>query len=261
MKKTLLATVAAALMVVATACGSGSGDSGGETVRVVTLSDSPPNAFQKDGQYTGFDNELLKDIATKENLKLEFVATDFSALLGRVAGGQSDIASCAIAQTEERKKTVDFSAAYNYQSLAIQVKESSPVVDEKSLVGKRVGVVQGTASETWVTANAPTAQLVRFPNDAASLSALKTDAIDATVFDQDTAEAYIKSNPDAKLKVAKAFTTDTPHGFAFKKGNTELITKVNEGLKKAIADGTWEKLHNQFIPNAPVAAEFKAGAN
>jgi len=245
MKKTLLATVAAALLVVATACGSGSGDSGGETIRVVTLSDSPPNAFQKDGQYTGFDNELLKDIATKENLKLEFVATDFSALLGRDA---------------ERKKTVDFSAAYNYQSLAIQVKESSPVVDEKSLAGKRVGVVQGTASETWVTATVPTAQLVRFPNDAASLGALKSDALDATVFDQDTAEAYIKSNPDAKLKVAKAFTTDTPHGFAFKKGNTELITKVNDGLKKAIADGTWEKLHNQFIPNAPMAAEFKAGA-
>lgn len=259
MKKTLLATVAAAVLVVATACGSGSGDSG-ETVRVVTLSDSPPNAFQKDGQYTGFDNELLRDIAAKENFKVEFVAMDFSALLGNVAGGQSDIASCAIAQTAERKKTVDFSAAYNYQSLAIQVKESSPIVDENSLAGKRVGVVQGTASETWVAATVPTAELVRFPNDAASLSALKTDAIAATVFDQDTAEAYIKSNPDAKLKVAKAFTTDTPHGFAFKKGNTALITKVNDGLKKAIADGTWERLHNQFIPNAPAAAEFKAGA-
>ncbi|MDT7723979.1 MAG: polar amino acid transport system substrate-binding protein [Actinomycetota bacterium] len=259
MKRTLLATVAAAVLVVATACGSGSGDSG-ETVRVVTLSDSPPNAFQKDGQYTGFDNELLRDIAAKENFKVEFVAMDFSALLGNVAGGQSDIASCAIAQTAERKKTVDFSAAYNYQSLAIQVKESSPIVDENSLAGKRVGVVQGTASETWVAATVPTAELVRFPNDAASLSSLKTDAIAATVFDQDTAEAYIKSNPEAKLKVAKAFTTDTPHGFAFKKGNTALITKVNDGLKKAIADGTWERLHNQFIPNAPAAAEFKAGA-
>jgi len=258
MKKALLATVAAAVMMVtATACGSG--DSG-ETVRVATLSDSPPNAFQKDGQYTGFDNELLRDIAAKENLKLEFVAMDFSALLGNVAGGQSEIASCAISQTEERKKKVDFSAPYNYQSLAIQVKETSPITDEQSLAGKRVGVVQGTASETWVTKTVPSAELVRFPNDAASLSALKTDAVAATVFDQDTAEAYIKANPDAKLKVAKAFTTDTPHGYAFKKGNTDLINKINDGLKKAIADGTWERLHRQFIPNAPEPAEFKPGA-
>lgn len=259
MKKTLLATVAAAVMLAVTACGGGSGDSGA-TVRVATLSDSPPNTFQKDGEYTGFDNELLKDIAAKENFKVEFVATDFSALLGRVAGGQSDIASCAIAQTAERKKTVDFSAPYNYQSLAIEAKQSSPIVDEKSLPGKRIGVVQGTASETWVATNAPTAQLVRFPNDSASLSALKTDAIDATVFDQDTAEAYIKANPTANLKIVKAFTTDTPHGYAFKKGNTELINKVNDGLKKAIADGTWVRLHQQFIPNAPEPAEFKPGA-
>ncbi|MCU1681596.1 MAG: transporter substrate-binding protein [Amycolatopsis sp.] len=254
MNKTLLATAAVALMFAVTACG-GSGDSG-STIRVVTLSDSPPNAFVKDGVYTGFDNELLKDIANKEGLKLEFVATDFSALLGRVAGGQSDIASCAIAATAERKKTVDFSAPYNYQSLAIQVKQTSPITGKSGLAGKRVGVVQGTASETWVAANEPTAQLVRFPNDSASLGALKTDAIDATVFDQDTAEAYVKANPDAHLKIAEAFATDTPHGFAFKKGNTSLIGKINDGIKKDIADGTWERLHHQFIPNAPQPAEF-----
>jgi polar amino acid transport system substrate-binding protein len=254
MKKTLFAAAAVALMFAVTACGGG-GDSA-STIRVVTLSDSPPNAFQKDGVYTGFDNELLKDVATREGLKLEFVATDFSSLLGRVAGGQSDIASCAIAQTAERKKTVDFSIPYNYQSLAIQVKQSSPITGQKSLAGKRVGVVQGTASESWVTANAPTAQLVRFPNDSASLGALKSDAVDATVFDQDTAEAYVKANPDAHLKIAEAFATTTPHGYAFKKGNTELIGKINDGLKKAFADGTWERLHKQFIPSAPEPAEF-----
>jgi polar amino acid transport system substrate-binding protein len=254
MKKTLLATAAVALMLAVSACG-GSGDSG-STIRVATLSDSPPNAFVKDNVYTGFDNELLTDIAKKEGLKLEFVATEFSALLGRVAGGQSDIASCAISETPERKQTVDFSAPYNYQALAIQVKQTSTITDQNSLAGKRVGVVQGTASETWVAANVPTAQLVRFPNDSASLGALKTDAVDATVFDEDTAEAYVKANPDAHLKVAKAFVTTTPEGFAFKKGNTDLINKINDGLKKAIADGTWERLHKQFIPNAPAPAEF-----
>lgn len=254
--------IAAAVVLAATltACGTDDGGSGGggETLRVGTLSDSKPNAYQENGEFTGFDNELLKAIAQKEGFKVEFVATDFSALLGQVANGTFDIGSSAISQTDERKKTVAFSAPYNYQSLGIEAPEGSPVKDEKTLGGKRIGVVQGTVSDTWLADNEPSAQAVRFPNDAAALSALKTKAIDGAVFDLATAETYAEENPDSKLKVVHSITTDLPHGYAFKKGNTELIDKVNAGLKKVIEDGTWEKLHKQFEPNAPTPPEFAA---
>ncbi|WP_020669388.1 ABC transporter substrate-binding protein [Amycolatopsis nigrescens] len=255
-RKGLIAALAAVLALL-TACG-GSGGDGQGVLRVGTLSDSPPNIYQENGNYTGFDNELLRAIAAKQGLQLEFVSTDFSALLGRVSSGQFDIGSSAIAQTPARKETVDFSDPYNFQSLSIEVKEPSPITDENSLAGKRIGVVQGTASDGWLTATAPAAQAVRFPNDAAALTALKSGSVDGSVFDQATAEQYVASNPDVKLKVAKSFTTDTPHGFAVKKGNTELANKINEGLKQVIADGTWERLHQQFMPTAPVPDQFRA---
>ncbi|WP_414641883.1 ABC transporter substrate-binding protein [Amycolatopsis sp.] len=257
-KKLPVTGLIALLVATLTACGGG-GDVGEKTLRVGTLSDSKPNAYQENGVFTGFDNELLKAIAQKEGLKVEFVATDFSALLGQVANGTFDIGSSAIAQTDARKKTVDFSAPYNYQALGIEAKETAGITDENSLAGKRIGVVQGTVSDSWLASNAPTAQAVRFPNDAATLSALKTGAVDGAVFDQATAEDYAKNNPDAKLKVTKAITTTIPHGFAFRKGNTELIDKINDGIKKVVADGTWVKVHDQFEPTAPVPAEFKPG--
>lgn len=258
MRKRLLAAVTALVTAASlTACGSGDdGASGGDTLRVGTLSDSKPNAYQENGEFTGFDNELLKAIAAKQDLKLEFVATDFSALLGQVANGTFDIGSSAISQTDERKKTVAFSDPYNYQSLGIAAQEDSPVKDENTLAGNRIGVVQGTVSDSWLAENAPTAAAVRFPNDAAALSALKSKGIDGAVFDLATADVYVAENPDAKLKVVYSVTTDLPHGYAFRKGNTELIDKVNAGLKQVIEDGTWERLHKQFEPNAPTPPEF-----
>ncbi|MGW7530746.1 ABC transporter substrate-binding protein [Amycolatopsis sp. NPDC054798] len=251
MKKLIVTAVTAALVAGLTACG---GDAG-ETLRVGTLSDSRPNAYQENGEFTGFDNALLKDIAAKEGLKLEFVATDFSALLGSVANGRFDIGSSAIAQTDERKKTVAFSDPYNYQSLGIEAKASAGITDENSLAGKRIGVVQGTVSDTWLGANAPKAQAVRFPSDAAALSALNSGAVDGAVFDQVSAEDYAAKNP--ALKVTKSITTNIPHGYAVRKGNTELLGKLNDGIKKAVADGTWQKVHQQFEPNIPVPADFK----
>ncbi|GAA4538884.1 substrate-binding periplasmic protein [Amycolatopsis samaneae] len=256
MKRTLVTAVAATLLATLTACG-GSG-SEGKTLRVGTLSDSRPNAYQENGTYTGLDNELLRAIAAKVNLKLEFAATDFSALLGQVANGTYDIGSASVAQTEARKKTVDFSVPYAYQALGIETKEGTPITDENSLAGKRIGVVQGTASDTWLTANAPTAQAVRFPSDAAVLSALKSSGVDGAVFDQASAEDYAKSNADAKFKVAKVITTNIPLGYAVKRGNSELLNKLNDGIKQVVADGTWEKLFKQFEPNTPIPADFKA---
>ncbi|MGA6163190.1 ABC transporter substrate-binding protein [Amycolatopsis magusensis] len=253
MKKALLATLSAALLL--TACSGG--DEGSAALRVGTLSDAPPNIYLENGNYTGFDNELLKAIAAKQNLQLEFSATEFSSLLGQVANGQFDLASSAIAQTEERKKNVDFSAPYNYEVMSIQAKEGSPVTDESSLAGKRVAVIQATVGDKWLTTTVPAAQAVRFPDYAAALTALKTDSVDAYILDLTIAEKNVTDNPDAKLKVVKPFTTDVPHGFAVRKGNTELLGKLNEGLKQVIADGTWARLHQQFLPTAPAAPEFQ----
>jgi polar amino acid transport system substrate-binding protein len=256
MKKLSLAILAATLITSLTACGGGDNT----TLRVGTLSDAPPNIYVQNGTFTGFDNELLRAIAEKEGLTLEFASTDFSALLGQVANGQFDLGSSAIAQTETRKKNVDFSDAYDYEVMSIQTKDASTITDETGLAGKRVAVIQATVGDNWLTTTVPAAQAVRFPDYAAALTALKTDAVDAYILDESIAGQNVKESTDVRLKVVKSFTTDVPHGYAVRKGDTALLGKLNDGLKKSIADGTWERLHQQFLPSQPVPAQFKAGA-
>ncbi|HKS45559.1 MAG TPA: ABC transporter substrate-binding protein [Amycolatopsis sp.] len=243
--------LAAVLLTALTGCGG----SGAGTLRVGTLSDSKPNAYSEGGKFTGFDNELLRAIADRKGLKLEFASTDFSTLLGQVANGQFDIGSAGISQTDARKKTVDFSNGYNYQALGIEAAPGSPVTDENSLAGKRIGVVQGTISDTWLTATAPAAQVTRFPNDAAVVSALNAGSLDGAVFDKASAEQYAAENPG--LEVTKSLLTNVPHGYAVRKGNGQVLSQINDGLRQVIADGTWLRLHRHFEPNEEVPTEFK----
>jgi polar amino acid transport system substrate-binding protein len=250
-RRTVAATVAALLSTLAVACGGGPD---GTTVRVATLFDSRPAAYSAGGRFTGFDNELFRAIAAKEGLRLEFVGTDFSSLLGQVANGQVDVGSAAISQTEDRKKSVDFSNAYNYEALGIVATATSSVTDENSMAGKRIGVVRATIADIWVAGNEPAARVVRFPDDNALIAALSGGTVDAAVLDKANAALVVTRN--AGLKVTKSFDTLLPQGYAVRKGNGALLTEINNGLQQVIADGTWLRLHRQFEPNEDVPPEF-----
>ncbi len=66
-----------------------------------TLSDAPPNTcINSTGQFTGFDNELLRAIAAKLGLQVRFVGTDFSGLLAQVAARRFDVGSASVKLTE-----------------------------------------------------------------------------------------------------------------------------------------------------------------
>jgi len=54
------------------------------TITVGTLSDAPPSiCVNSKQQFTGMDNEMLKAIADRLGLKVEFVGTEFSGLLAQ----------------------------------------------------------------------------------------------------------------------------------------------------------------------------------
>nr|WP_026316978.1 ABC transporter substrate-binding protein [Actinokineospora enzanensis] len=236
------------------ACGSNSGDQS-QVLRVGTLGDAPPNVYQENGVYTGFDNELFKAVAAKAGYKTEFVGTDFSALLGQVSNKTFDVGSSAIAQTEERRKNVDFTEAYNFEYVSVLSKDKS-ITDAKLLDGKRVAVIQATVGDKYLAATVPGAQVVRFPSYDAAIAGLRTDSVQAWVVDLTIAEKYAKDDPSLSV-TATIEAKDLPHGFAVRKGNDELRGKLNEGLRAVIADGTWLRLHDKFIPSVPVPDQFK----
>jgi polar amino acid transport system substrate-binding protein len=221
------------------------------TIKVGTLSDAPPNIYvDKDGNFTGYDNELLKAVAAKLGLKVEFVSTKFQSLLAQVKTKQFDMGSSSISTTDARRETVGFTNGYDFGYMAIVTKDNAKVKSFDDLKqGVRIGVVQGTVQDDFVT-NTLKLEPVRFPDYNTVYANVKSGQIDAWVAPSQQAEGQVKSG-DGTTIAQKKVNTQNFTAYAVAKDNQPLTDALNSALDAVIADGTWSKLTAQWYPDRP----------
>jgi polar amino acid transport system substrate-binding protein len=217
---------------------------------VGTLSDAPPNVcINPTGDFSGFDNQLLRAIAGKLGLQLRFVSTDFSALLAQVASRRFDVGSASVKATDARRRTVAFTNGYDFGFYSLVVPPGSAIHKFSDLVaGQRIGVVQGTVEESYVV-DVLHLQPVKYPGFATLYASLKTRQIDAWVAPGTLASTIIRPG-DPAVVVANAYGRGNFVAYAVAKDNQPLIDALNSGLDAVIADGTWANLYCQWVPRA-----------
>lgn len=82
------------------------------TLRVGITATAEPTCFVLNGEYWGFDCELIRRIAYELDMKAEFVPMEFDALIPALSSERIDMAACGISITEEREKSIDFTDSY-----------------------------------------------------------------------------------------------------------------------------------------------------
>ncbi|MFG2000329.1 ABC transporter substrate-binding protein [Spirillospora sp. NPDC048911] len=260
------AIVAAAVsLFAATGCGSGSdGGSGGSgnadgvakagVLKVGTTNNTKPYSYEEGGKLTGFEVDLIEAAAQKLGLKTSFVSLEFSALLPAVNNRQFDVTAAAVGITAPRKKMVDFSEGYLAGYFGVLTRPDSGITsDVGSVKGKRLAVLQGSIQDTNTATFVPGAQIVRFPDNNTADLALKNKRVDGFFNDFEPNLSIVKKYPDLHLVQPILIpATDFPAGWAVRKGNTTLITKLNGALKQVVTDGTWLKLYKKYFPQNPV---------
>ncbi|MFC7448489.1 ABC transporter substrate-binding protein/permease [Rhodococcus daqingensis] len=215
---------------------------------VGTLSDAPPSiCVDSSGTFTGYDNELLKAIAAKLGLQIEFSGTEFAGLLSQVATNRFDVGSSSITTTDERRQTVGFTNGYDFGYFSLVVPNGSPIRGFSDLnAGTRIGVVQGTVQDDYVV-NTLGLDPVKFPDYNTAYANLKTGQIDAWVAPSQQAEGAIKPGDPTSI-VQNTFSLNNFVGWAVNKNNQPLIDALNSGLDAVIADGTWASLYADWVP-------------
>ena len=226
---------------------------------VGTLSDAPPNVcVNSGGEFTGFDNQLLRAIADKLGLQLSFFATDFSGLLAQVASRRFDVGSANIKATDPRRRTVAFTNGYDFGYYSLVVPPGSGITKFSDLAaGQRIGVVQGTVEESYVV-DTLHLQPVKYPGFATLYASLKMRQLNAWVAPGALASTVIRPG-DPAVVVANTFSPGNFVAYAVAKDNKPLVDALNSGLDAVIADGTWAKLYCKWVPRT-MPAGWKPGS-
>ncbi|MFW0795459.1 ABC transporter substrate-binding protein/permease [Gordonia sp. CPCC 205515] len=229
------------------------------TISVGTLSDAGPSiCVNSEGNFTGFDNELLKAVAAKLGLKIQFAGTEFSGLLSQVANHRFDVGSSSITTTDERRKTVGFTNGYDFGYFSLVVPNGSSIKGFKDLnSGTRIGVVQGTVQDDYVV-NTLHLDPVKFPDYATAYANLKTGQIDAWVAPSQQAQGAVKPGDGTSI-VENTFSVNNFVAWAVARDKPKLVDALNSGLDAIIADGTYAKLYSDWVPRE-LPAGWKPGS-
>ncbi|MET9212560.1 MULTISPECIES: ABC transporter substrate-binding protein/permease [unclassified Nocardia] len=218
------------------------------TLSVGTLSDAPPSiCVNSQGTFTGFDNELLKAIGAKLGLRVEFAGTEFAGLLAQVSGKRFDVGSSNITTTDARRELVGFTNGYDFGYFSLVVPQGSAIKGFGDLnSGTRIAVVQGTVQDEFVV-NQLKLDPVKFPDYNTAYANLKSGQVDAWVAPSAQAEGAIKPG-DGIVVSENTFSLDNFVGYAVAKTNQPLIDALNSGLDAVIADGTYARLYEDWVP-------------
>ena len=219
----------------------------------------PPFGSQdtKTRQYVGYDVDIIRAIGKAEGFEVEVKNLAFDGLIPALKTGNIDIAINDITITPERAKTVDFSNRYYIAGLGVVVNaENTTITRADDLEGKRLAVSIGSTGE--IAARRIKDAKVRVFNQLTECYLeLRNDGADAVINDIPTNDYYVATAGRGKVKSLPVALTREDLGIAVKKGNTELLNRINRGLATIKQNGEFAKIFEKWFGRHPEAELLK----
>lgn len=218
-------------------------------IKMATNAYFKPYEYYEGDKIIGIDAEIAEKIAEKLGMTLEIVDMDFNSILTAVNEGSADFGMAGMTVTEKRLEEVDFSVSYANGVQSVIVKEGSPITSVDDLYAEgasyKIGTQLGTTGDTYSTDDFGADNVVGFNNGNEAVLALLGDSVDCVIIDNEPAKAFVAANEG--LKILDTSYADEDYAICVKKGNSELLDKLNAAIVELTDDGTIEGIVNKYI--------------
>ncbi|MGK7378722.1 transporter substrate-binding domain-containing protein [Planococcus sp. 1R117A] len=216
-----------------------------------------PTSYRAEGtdELTGFEVEVVRELAERLELEVEFTELGFDEMLTSVQTGQVDLAANDIEVTEDRKDKFTFSTPfkYSYGTAIVRKDDLSGIETLEDLKGKKAA---GASTSVYMeTAREYGAEEVVYDNATnevylRDVSIGRTDVILNDYYLQTLAleafpELNITIHPNLKYSPSEV-------GVVMNKDHTELAENVNRVIEEMLEDGTITEISGEFFAGADV---------
>lgn len=259
MKKLALSLMMLLFVLVVAACGTNQdesnenstdqeqGDAKIEKLTVGTEGTYAPFTFHnEEGELTGYDVEVIKEVAKRMGAEVEFMETQWDSMFAGLNSKRFDLIANQVGINEDRLANYDFSTPYTYSSSVIVTPtKTTDITSFEDLKGKKSA--QSLTSNYGAIAEENGAELVGVEGLAQSIQLIKQGRADVTVNDKLAVLDYMKNQNDKDVKIVAESDDVSEMAFTFNKGNEELVEAVNEQLAAMKEDGTLTKISQEWF--------------
>ena len=226
-----------------------------EPTKIVIASDAtfpPMEMVDTSKNIVGLDVDLMNAAAKAGGFTVEFRNTAWDGIFAGLENGKYDAVMSSVTITDERKKTMDFTAPYYNAGQILTVRnDTNGVTVIADLKGKTVGAQIGTtgAFEIDKVKDANKIKEKTYDEIGLAFEDLMNGRIDGVVVDTPTAASYALQNEKykGKLKTVGAPLTEEYYGVAVKKGNQKVLDLLNAGLKKVMDAGANKAIEDKWL--------------
>lgn len=265
MKKFVLGIVAVTAIVTLTACGSkkeASDTNSWKTIEkdkkvTIGLDDTfvPMGFKDEDGKIVGFDVDLAKAVFKEYGIEAKFQPIDWSMKENELDNGTIDLIWNGYTVTKSREKKVLFSDPYAQNEQVLVTKKDSGITDAKGMKGKVLGAQEGSSGYEAFNNQADVLKDNVKDNDATLYASfneamidLENNRIDGLLIDKVYADYYLKqANKMDNFNIFNVGFTNEDFAVGARKGDKELISKINSAFKKLQEDGQYAEISKKWF--------------
>jgi polar amino acid transport system substrate-binding protein len=250
--KTIVKTAAAAALGLVLAVGSAAA----QTTLKVGFGAEPYPPFTEataSGEWKGFEIDLAKALCKQMQVQCEHVPVAWDGIIPALTSGKIDMILGSMSITDERKQSIAFSDRYYYTpSVFVAAKGSKIDVSPEGMKGKIIGVQTSTTNADYVRKTYPDGVDIKVYNTQDELNAdLAAGRVDVMLADQLAMDILMKSDQGKDMEVVATAPQDPAFGegigVGLRKEDTELLQKVNAGIKALLDSGEYDTIAKTYF--------------
>ena len=225
-------------------------NSGKNTLKIGMELAFPPFETKNDaGEPFGISVDIANAFGAYLGRPVEIQNIAWDGLIPALETGKVDMVISSMTITESRALTVDFSDPYAWAYLALLVNTKSGIekAADFNKAGRVLAAKKGTSAVEFTQKNYPLVEIRQLTSESACVTEVSQDKADAFMYDQLSIYRNYLQFPGNTKVVYIPDQQAQAWGAAFKKGNSDLVTKMNLFIEKYRSEGGFDKLGDKYL--------------